>query len=207
MIDKKREKTEENYQSILAYETRTARTIATQVLEKPELSVWMILIPIVFIPFMQRYQKYKESVNIFCSGYLYTKKIALDIAYKIFKNELPQEDVSTIITNIVQKKPDADPRVLSVYQKQIQEIKILWPHYLALLTTGKTKYEEMIVYHYQSETNYLSFIYKLSAAEKEVTQATSATFREGVAEVPEVMDRMEKLLLEFRLNETKKFFN
>src|SRR5665648_259994 len=41
---------EDDYKSILDYETKTAQIITFKVLERPELSAWMILMPIVFIP-------------------------------------------------------------------------------------------------------------------------------------------------------------
>lgn len=198
--------TEENYKNILAYENKTARIITSKVLEKPELSAWMILIPIVFIPFMQRYQKYKESAKIFSEGYLYTKKIALDTAYKIFKNEISLEDAPVVITKAVQNNPHADQIVLNIYQKQIQEIEILCEHYLTLLASEKVKYGEMVVGHYQMEDNYLSFVNKLSEAEKEVTRAASATFKDEMVEVPDIMEKMEKHLSELRLKEAKLFF-
>ncbi|MEL7566725.1 MAG: NF038143 family protein [Dehalobacterium sp.] len=198
--------TDENYQSILAYENKIAQIITAKVLEKPELSVWMILIPIVFIPFMQRYQKYQESAKTFREGYLFTKKIGLDTAYRIFRKEIALEDAPELITKIVKKNPNADQLVLNIYQMQIQEVSILYKHYLALFASEKVKYRDMVVDYYQTEDNYLKFLKRLSEAEKEVTRAASATFKDGTEEVPEIMEKMEKHLLEIRLKEAKLFF-
>lgn len=196
----------EKYNSISAYEQRMAQIITAQILEKPELSPWMILVPIVFIPFIQRYQKYKELCKAFSGGFLYTKKIALDIAYEVYKNGLPKENLPDLIIKSVEKHPNAVPEVLNIYQKQIQEIKLLSEHYLGLLEMEKTQYGEMVISYYQNEHNYLGFINKLTEAEKEVNRATSRTFKDGAGEAPEIMGKMEKLLLECRLDEAKKIF-
>jgi len=198
--------TDENYKSILAYENKIAGQITAKVLEKPEFSVWMILIPIVFIPFMQRYQKYKESTKVFSEGYLYTKKIALDTAYKIIKNEIALEDAAAVTTKIVRNNPNADQLVLNIYMKQIQEISILSEHYMALFASERVKYRDMVVNYYQTKDNYLNFLNRLSEAEKEVTRAASATFKDGTEEVPEIMEKMEKYLLALRLEEANLFF-
>lgn len=199
--------TEENYQNILAYENKTALKVFSQVADKPVLSAWMILIPIVFVPYMQRHQRYKESRKAFSEGYLYTKKIALHVAYQIYKNEISGENARSVIKEMVEKNPHADEKVLNIYDKQIQEIELLSAHYLGLFGTGKVSYGEMILCHYQTEHNYLSFVNKLLEAEKEVNRAASATFKDGVAEVPEIMEKMEKQLEELRLEEIKIFFN
>ncbi|MGI6630500.1 MAG: NF038143 family protein [Bacillota bacterium] len=198
---------DEKYESIFAYESKTAQIIASKVMDRPELSPWMILIPIVFIPFLQRYQKYKDSCKVFRDGFLYTKTIALDIAYKVYRNDLPQEGVSELVSKIVQKNSNVVPEVLNIYQKQIQEIKLLCQHYLALLNTEKVQYKDMVVCYYQNESKYRDFLYKLTEAENEVNSAVNATFKEGLIDVPGIMEKMEKYLLQFRLDEAKKFFN
>ncbi len=197
---------DENYKSILAYETKTAQIITSKVLEKPELSAWMILMPIVFILFMQRHQKYNESSKGFSAGYFYTKKVALDIAYRIYNHEISYKEVQTVISETVQKNPNAESIVLNIYHQQIEEIKLLCEHYLALLATKEDKYLQMVVNHYQTEDNYLSYVNRLAETEKEVTRAATATFKDAEVEVPEIMEKMEKYLWELRIGEAKQFF-
>ena len=198
---------DENYKSILAYEDRTSQIITSKVLEKPELSAWMILLPIVFILHIQRYQKYKDSSKAFKAGYLYTKKIALDIAYRIFNNEISREEALVIIMETVQKNPKAEAIVLNIYDQQIEEIKLLIEHYLALLDTKEYKYDQMVVSHYKTEDNYISLVNRLTEIEKQVTNATTATFLDAATEVPEIMEKMERHLLEYRIEQAKHFFS
>ena len=197
---------DENYKSILAYESNTAQIITSKILEKPELSAWMILLPLVFILFMQRYQKYKESSKVFIAGYLYTKKIALDTAYRIYNNEISHEEALAMVAETVQKNPNAELIVLNIYNQQIEEIKLLCEHYLALLASKKANYDQMVVSHYQTWDNYLDFVNELAETEKQVTRATTATFKDDAVDVPEIMEKMEEYLGELRLKEARRFF-
>lgn len=198
---------EDKLKTILAYEDKIARNITARVLEKPELSVWMILIPIVFVPFMQQYQRYKDSAKAFNEGYLYTKKIAIDLSYRILKKEISHQDLHEVTKNIVIKNPDADQIVLNTYYSQIQEIEILCAHYLALFASKKVSYGEMIIDYYQTKDNYLIYLKRLADAEKEVTGHSVAAFKDGMGEASDDIKKMEKHLLEIRLEEAELFFS
>lgn len=198
--------TDENCKSILAYENKTSSRVALAVLEKPAISAWMILIPIIILPFMLRHQRYKASTKIFCEGYLYTKEIAFGAAYQLFQNKISFENAQALIKRQVEDKPDTDPKVLSIYQKQMEEIEVLFVHYLALLATQKEKYWDMVVSHYQTKNRYLSFINKLADAEKEVSQAVSTTFQDESGEAYAVLEKMENYLLELRTDEANLIF-
>lgn len=199
--------TDEKYHNIFAYEKKIAQIITAQVVEKPELSAWMILIPIVFIPYLQRYQKYKELSQIFSTEYLFTKKIALEAAYKIYKQEISPAQGLTWIAKAVQKNPDAAEAVWNIYEKQIKEVELLCAHYTALFASGEDSYRQMVVGHYQTRDLYLGFVEQLARAEKEVSGAAAATFQDGAREVPDIMEKMEKHLLELRREEAKEFFS
>ncbi|MBC2728368.1 NF038143 family protein [Desulfosporosinus sp.] len=207
MTNQEQPLTDENYKSILAYETSMAQIITARVLEKPELSAWMILFPILFVPYMQRHSRYKESTKGFVAGFLYTKKIALDVAYKLYKNEISCEEAEGIIAESVRKNPKAEELISNIYHQQIKEIDLLCDHYLALLATEEDKYDQMVRSHYESEDNYLSFVIRLAQMEKEVNRAASATFKEDEVEVPRIMNKMETKLLELRTQEAKQIFN
>lgn len=79
-------------------------------------------------------------------------------------------------------------------------------HYLALLTTRESNFDQMLVSHYQTRDNYLGYITRLAEAEKQVTRASTATFIEGAEEVPEILEKMEKYLGELRLEEADQIF-
>jgi len=197
---------EDDYKSILDYETKTAQIITFKVLERPELSAWMILMPIVFILFMQRHQKYYQSSKGFSAGYLYTKKIALDTAYRIYNHQISREEAQKSVAKTIVKNPDAEAVVLNIYCQQIEEIKVVYEHYLALLSSKETRHDQMVVSYYRTEDNYLDYVKRLTEAELAVTIAATANFKEAEVEVPEIMEKMEKYLIELRLEEANRFF-
>jgi hypothetical protein len=206
MVDKGTAITDPKYNNILSYERKTSWEVTSKVVEKPEISVWMILIPIVFIPYMQRYAKYKETSRAFSEGYLYTKKIALDTAYKISTKEMAEEDADLEIEKIVKTKPNADARVLNIFEKQIKEIKLLCQHYLALLKSHGDNYGQLVVNHYKSYDKFVEFLNQLGEAEREVSRAATHTFKTDTEEVPEIIENMENCLNQYRLEEAKKLF-
>lgn len=199
--------TDPKYNSILSYESKTSWEVTSKVVEKPEISVWMILIPIVFIPYMQRYSKYKETSKAFSEGYLYTKKIALETAYKIYNKEMSEDEAILEVEKTVKNKPNADVRVLNIFEKQINEIKLLCEHYLALLNSQGDSYGQLVVNHYKSYDRFVEFLNELEKAEKEVSRAATYTFRADTEEVPEIIENMEKCLRQYRLEEAKKLFS
>jgi hypothetical protein len=207
MSHKRTATTDAKYNSILSYEKKTAWQVTSKVVEKPELSVWMILIPIVFIPYMQRYQKYKETSKEFCDGYLFTKKIALDTALKMHKNTMTEEEAFLAVSEAVADNPKADARVLKIYEKQVAEINLLCHHYLALLSSQGDDYRQLVAGHYQSYENYTAFLHQLMAAEKEVNRAATLTFKADTEEVPDIIESMEKCLKELRFAEAQKYFS
>lgn len=198
----------ENYNIILAHEKKTAQYIASKIIDKPELSVWMILVPIVFIPYMQKTQEYKEKSRVFTEGYLYTKKIALDTAYRIYTKEISFKEAQEVIFENVHKNPNADARVINIYEKQVTEIKLLCQHYTSLLSSQGTNYKELVVNFYQTCGSYIRFLNELIAAEKEVVNATSTTFKDDqdTIEVPKIMKKMEEYLSNLRFEEANLLF-
>jgi hypothetical protein len=189
--------------NILDYESKTAGKMALAILERPVLSAWMILIPILILPFMVRQQRYKASTQIFCEGYLYTKKIALDTVCQLFQNKIPVEDLTAYIKSQVKNRPEANTYVSNIYEKQMAEIELLMAHYGALLVTGKEKYWDMVISHYHTKDRYLTFIKQLTDAEKEVSKAVYTTFKDEKGEANSVIEKMENYLLDLRTRESE----
>ncbi|MCR6545333.1 NF038143 family protein [Dehalobacterium formicoaceticum] len=196
----------ENYNSILAYENKFAREIAAQVMDKPVLSAWMILIPIVFVPYYIQLQRYKEGSKMFREGYLYTKRIAMDTAYRIATKELITTDAHAAIAGLVEKNPEANPIIAKIQEKQILEIEILCSHYGSLLATEKIKYQDMVRSYYQTKSNYLNYIHSITRAEQEVTKASTAAYQGDAEEAKGIMEKMNTYLSALRWEEAALIF-
>lgn len=66
-----------------------------------------------------------------------------------------------------------------IRRKQLFEIELLVDHYLKLLSSDKSIYDEMIRTAYPSRGRYLSFFGSLRKAELAVIQAATSSVRKG----------------------------
>ena len=58
-------KLDEKLALILDQEKTFAKSVAGLVIEKPKLSIWMILIPIIFVHYFYRWNQYSEGLKKF----------------------------------------------------------------------------------------------------------------------------------------------
>jgi hypothetical protein len=65
---------------ILDEETRLAHLVAEYALGKPKLSIWMILLPLMIVFYMQAYQRYARARDTFVEETLKSRKAALKLA-------------------------------------------------------------------------------------------------------------------------------
>jgi len=72
-LDKKKE-------LILAHELEFANALGAAVFEKPKVSFWMILVPLLFLYFIHRMQTYKNGRIKFNEDFMDTRRRALECA-------------------------------------------------------------------------------------------------------------------------------
>ncbi|MEW6661163.1 MAG: NF038143 family protein [Bacillota bacterium] len=197
---------DEKYKVILAYEEEVARNVPAKVLDKPELSFWMFFFPIVFVPYMYRHKAYKESLKVFSQGYLFTKKVALEAACLIYKNEQTWEEALEKARLQVYKKPDAVGHILEIYQKQMLEISLLVDHYLKLLNAAGESYRDLIVDAYQTRSRYLEYLQQLAQAEREVNAVAVFAVKSEETTLSGITGKMEQALAALRHKEAEQFF-
>ena len=70
---------------ILQQELRFANAIGAAVFEKPKVSFWMILIPILFLYFIYRMQRFKSGRLKFDQEFMATRRKAMDLAVEAFE--------------------------------------------------------------------------------------------------------------------------
>ena len=165
--------------AIWNYEVKKADKITRHLLENTKLKAgWRILLlPFFLLDFL----RYKKNFWVTRKNFLFTKQLAFDGATAICEGG----DRSTEIRAIEKKTKDLldrDKKGLyteKVRRKQLHEIEILLDHYLGLLRSDKSDYDDMTVASYQTRGKYLTFIDSLQKAEMEVIQAAITTMRKG----------------------------
>lgn len=155
---------DQKYELLYAHEEAFSYRVAQHVVTKPEASVWMILLPVLFVHHFYRINQYKEGVRSFAQHFLSTKIKALDKAYE---QALAGKSVDYPMEAYF---PDhaLTGREADVAERQLKVIKDMEKHYLALLQAPGQSLEELVQNAYHSPEQYRGFISRLEAKEQEL---------------------------------------
>lgn len=186
---------EQNYVIILSHEENFSRTVASQVIEKPAVSAWMIFFPFIFIHYFLNLKRFKAGVEEFTKQFLHNKKIALDAAMNSLKfREEKNKAIEMGLSKIYKYENSEKFKLLK--QKQLREVEILFDHYEKLLKTKGENFENLIKRVYLTEFSYRQFLTKLQKAEREVYEEVlnlSDINQEFIMIISKIESTVEKL--------------
>lgn len=155
----------EKYDLIHSHEEQLAYRLAREVINKPEVSVWMILVPILFLHHIYRINQYKSGVHSFAEAILDPKRKALDKAYLEATGKQPSEyGLSDYFPELV----NGSEQQQQIAQKQVKVIRIMQEHYLILLSKSGRRYEDIVRSVYATPGAYRTYLDRLEQAEKEL---------------------------------------
>ncbi len=174
---------------ILAQEEKFALTLAAQVINKPQLSLWMILIPIFFVFYFNDLSKYKNGCKQFAGNYLIDKKRALNEAIEVVI-EGRDPDIRSLA-----ELPDMNS---NAREKQADILTILVEHYRTMLKADGEDFASLIRSSYGSLTNYLLFLNRLNQAETEANKALKPDLEKSLGGINDIVSRMDGLSERFR---------
>jgi hypothetical protein len=189
---------EQRREAILAHEIATARAIAARVVEKPALSVWMILVPLVFLHHMQRQQVYRHGVSDVAEELLRTRRRALDFACRMMAGDEQVEGPGAAV-------PDADEPIRRIRAAEQAEVAVLVRHYSKLLSAEGRDYRTLAQRAYGDAAAYARVLEEIAEAEGEVSAAAFRAQREmdGSAEL---FQRLEVARSQLRAAELEALF-
>jgi hypothetical protein len=176
-----------------------------RVIRSKPIGVWEFLIPIVFI---LHFMRNKQSRELFIQNYMFTKRLALDGAFKMLHKGLSREDVISGIEDKTRALLTA-PETQGIYsetirQQQMKEIDLLFGHYRTLLGAEGQEYDALMRSAYGSLKNYSIVHEQLKSAEKKVSDAARQTL--GAKADVETLLKIEKATEEIRLSQIEKIF-
>ena len=191
---------------IYNYERFIGNSVALRVIQSRPIGIWEFLIPIVFI---LHFMRNKQSRELFIQNYMFTKRLALDAAFKMLKKGLSREDALSGIEDKTRALLTA-PETQGIYsetirQQQLNEIGVLFDHYRKLLGAEGQDYGALTHNAYGSRQNYLMFHEQLKSAEKKVSDAARQTL--GSKADVETLVRIEKATEEIRQSQIGKIFD
>ena len=117
------------HENILAQERALAKTVASAVIGQTPVTVWDVLIPIVFV---FNFLKFKRVREVFTLNFLFTKKLALQGAADRVKTGQSREDALGQIRDRTSQILASDKKgiySIKIRQKQMREMELLLDHY------------------------------------------------------------------------------
>jgi len=193
------------FKIILTHERARAKAVAVSFIKPKPISVWEIMIPVIFI---LNFVKVKHSREIFIQNHLYTKELALnaafDSAHKGLSREVVMAGIESKTKEILASVPDG------IYSEdirceQIKEIDLLIDHYGRLFAAQGEDYAALIVSTYGSREKFASFFAQLKSIENEVVAAARRTL--GDKADAQATDNLVAITDRLRAAEVETIFN
>ena len=160
-LDKKKE-------LILGRELAFANAVGAAVFEKPRVSFWMVLVPLLFLYFIHRMQKYKSGRMKFNEDFMVTRRRALDLAIETLEMD-HRIDLNRAVRHYGLSDELEKPYAAWMH--------VLVDHYRDLLAVEGDDYDTLVRTAYHSHTNFLLTLNRLNTVEKEFY----AALRPGLA--------------------------
>ncbi len=179
-LDKKKE-------LILAHELEFANALGAAVFEKPKVSFWMILVPLLFLYFIHRMQTYKNGRIKFNEDFMDTRRRALECAVETLN-----------ASDLLEAKPTVRQAELSdsLEKPYAAWLEVLVDHYRDLLAADGHDFDTLTRKAYHTRTNYLLTLNRLNTVEKEYYAALKPQLdgTEGTADIIAIMEKESQRL-------------
>jgi len=143
---------------VLQRERMFANAIGAAVFEKPKVSFWMVLVPLLFLYFIYRMQKYKTGRMNFDREFMTTRRKAVDLAVEALTAE-----VKPNIDQIVRQSGLTD----DLERPYACWLKTLVDYYTDLLAANGDSFESLVRSAYRNRTNFLLALHRLNTVEKD----------------------------------------
>lgn len=178
-------------------EQRFAIMLGSRVINKPKLSIWMILIPVIFVYFFYQFNKYKQGREDFTANYLISRKRALNAA-----RDAISEDSAPNLEKLV-KLAKLPTETLGAYRDLLS---VLVQHYTDLLLAEGDEFAELVKSAYRTRTNYLLFCNRLNQVERDLNAALRPHMKATTEGFDDAVRRIEKVSVELRREDVDKIF-
>lgn len=172
---------------ILEQELAFANAVGAAVFEKPQVSFWMVLIPLLFLYFIYRMQKFKSGRLRFDQEFMTTRRRALDLAVEALEtNTGPNID-----------RIAAESGLTAALERPYAAwLKALVDYYADLLAAEGDSFESLVRSAFRNRTNYLLTLNRLNTVEKEFYAALKPRMAatEGAAAVIATIEEQSRRL-------------
>lgn len=147
---------------LIEQEKKIARALSRRVLEKPPLSVWMILIPIIFVYWFMRLQKVTQGQNEFVLNYMLTRELAIQEAFRAVCEKRPPD------CRDIAGQAKIAARAIPPYEELLTRLTGV---YTTLLQQDGSNFPAMVRRAYPAKSAWLLLQNDLNQAEKKLHRA------------------------------------
>ena len=189
---------ETNQRHILDNEQERAGQLARMVLERPVPSIWMILIPVLFVFHVWRIKAYGCGLTDFAEHYLVPRRRALDAAAVSVRTG-DKLDFEGLLGQAASLPAPAIP----LYREWMA---LLTEHYRLLLTARGDDYAALVRSGYQHKTTYLLCCNRLNRAEQAFSLALLPQIGGESSDLQDVLARMNHGIADLRRREGDRIF-
>lgn len=178
-----------NRDLILAHERQFAGQVAIEVVDRPVLTMWMILIPIFFVFYYFQLKRYKNGLRDFSDNFMITRERVVEAAYEA-----------------ASKRKDVDiDRLVEVSDTPVELkddyglwVEALAEHFQALIRVDGASYKELVKNAYRKKSNYQLILSKLNRVEGNLNRALAARLPGDAENIESVVDSMQKSIKHIR---------
>ncbi len=165
--------------AIKKFEIRQTAQIAGDLVDMPQSKYnWhMIIFPL----FVYDFIRYRRRLQVLRKNLFFTKQLALEAANNIHQNKERTWEIRRIEikTRDILDKEKKGFYTDKIRNRQLREIEFLIDHYLGLLSSNQSGYEDMLRAMHPSTGSYQNFLSSLNKLEEDVIQAAVTTMRKG----------------------------
>lgn len=187
-----------NRDLILAHERRFAGKVAGEVVDKPVLAMWMILIPIFFVFYFFQLKRYKNGLRDFSKNFMITRERVVDAVYEA-SDRGRDVDVDGLVA-----VSDTPAQVKDLYRLWVEA---LVEHFQTLIRAEGTSYQELVKNAYRKKSNYQLVLNKLSRAEGNCNRALAAHLPGDAESITSVVKAMQRCVKEIRRSQADEIFS
>ena len=165
---------------IMEYEKSLAEALSEKLLERPKMSVWMILIPLIFVFHCQRHKRFVESKRVFIREWLRNKEQALLGAV---------EELSGGNRNVQKWQKMVSHLPESAVEAYVRMQNFLCDHYKKVLSGNGKTFGKLVLQAYAKE-EFVEFIACREKVEQELSKELLVVHT--VKEEQEMLFRLDK---------------
>ena len=188
---------ESKQQLIIAYETAQARRLADGVIQKPLLTVWYILIPVIFVFYFYRLNRYAASRREFVAHIMRSRRSAVEAAAEAVASGRPPA------IDAVMERTSTPREARGAFKTYM---RVLIEHYMDLFKARGSDFDALLRSAYRTRSNYLLFLNRLNQVEKELDKALAPGLVTEHPTVGETIALIEQQIARLRRGEAERLF-